>query len=610
MMPKRVLIVSMLVTATVCVAVAAQGPEPHDGGRIASEEVRSRMLEEPYCLTAPVVPWRLNYQGYLTDEAGSAITDTLSLRFSIWDDDSLGMELWNETQDVPVEDGIFNCILGLFNPVPWPVFQTGETRWLELRIGIQTLTPRTEVTSVAYAYRSVTSDTADYAVMPTDNDWTVSGDLLHPAANYGICMRATNIANGVNEETHVNLGIACTTGVSGQDYTNCTVSGGALNSAKANHATVCGGFANTAGDSGATVGGGNQNRASGPLSTVSGGLDNVASNEFTTIGGGRWHDASGWSTTISGGSQNTASYDGATVGGGSNNIASQLHATVAGGGSNTASSYNATVGGGAGNIASGPHATVAGGTGNDATTGSATVGGGAWNAAGGASSTVGGGSYNQIQGGSATIGGGYLNRVIGTYATVSGGYGNYVNGHASAVPGGYADTVSGDYSLAAGDRVKISGTASYTFAFGRNFTTTTPNAVVFHNSSDPIRVGIGVVDPVNYIEVAGGANCDGTQWNNASSMEYKRDVESLSLEECREILAALAQTDIVRFRYKAQKNNEIHIGVIAESAPKELVDEERKTVPTGDAIGFLLAAVKAQQAEIESLRRKLEDLRN
>ncbi|MFQ5905318.1 MAG: hypothetical protein ACE5JA_01975 [bacterium] len=72
-----------------------------------------------------VIPWHVNYQGYLTDDAGNPINDTLSMRFSIWDAASLGTELWNESRNVIVEDAIFNVILGSITPIPSDVFGAG-----------------------------------------------------------------------------------------------------------------------------------------------------------------------------------------------------------------------------------------------------------------------------------------------------------------------------------------------------------------------------------------------------------------------------------------------------------------------------------------------------
>jgi len=124
-----------------------------------------------------------------------------------------------------------------------------------------------------------------------------------------------------------------------------------------------------------------------------------------------------------------------------------------------------------------------------------------------------------------------------------------------------------------------------------------------------------VTNPTHNIDAAGGAYCDGANWVNASSRELKTEIASLSPEECRRILAELANSEVVRFRYKAQQDGKEHVGLIAEDAPAELVTTARDGINTGDAIGCLLAAVKAQKeisdqqaVEIEALRAELAKL--
>jgi hypothetical protein len=70
--------------------------------------------------------------------------------------------------------------------------------------------------------------------------------------------------------------------------------------------------------------------------------------------------------------------------------------------------------------------------------------------------------------------------------------------------------------VAAGSRVTVSPGADYTLAFGRDFTTSTPNAVIFHNSVDPISVGIGTTAPTEKLEVAGNIRASGTIQSGSS----------------------------------------------------------------------------------------------
>jgi hypothetical protein len=309
-------------------------------------------------LASAQVPQMINYQGKLTDADGKPTNDTLQMVFSIYADSIGGTALWDETQtSVIVEKGVFSVLLGSATPggIPDTVFD-GSVRYLGVKVGgdQDEILPRKPIVSVAYAYKSMEADTADYARAGAggggDNDWAFrltdgNDTTLITGGAWGIA-RHGNVLYGNADSTHANLGVACTTGTSGQNYKYCTVGGGLMNTASGNRATVGGGHHNTASGSSATVGGGSYNTASKDLATVGGGSDNTASEERATVGGGFENTASGWDATVGGGVGNTASSD---------------FATVSGGGQNTASNYYATVGGGTNNTASGEYATVAGG---------------------------------------------------------------------------------------------------------------------------------------------------------------------------------------------------------------------------------------------------------
>ncbi|MCK5833712.1 hypothetical protein KAH81_08590, partial [bacterium] len=201
-----------------------------------------------------------------------------------------------------------------------------------------------------------------------DADWTIStaiGDgtndtTLVMGGKWGL-FRDGNTGYGDACSTHVNLGVACTTGKSGYDYKFCTVSGGQYNTVTNDYATVGGGFTNAATGTTATVGGGIDNTANGRYATISGGYSNTAAGGDAAIGGGYQNAASNWYTTVSGGYKNNASSSAATVGGGYDNSASNTNATVSGGKENTASGINSAIGGGYRNEASGYYSTIPGG---------------------------------------------------------------------------------------------------------------------------------------------------------------------------------------------------------------------------------------------------------
>jgi len=248
---------------------------------------------------------------------------------------------------------------------------------------------------------------------------------------------------------------------------NATIGGGKANDAAGYYAAVGGGRGNTASNNYATIAGGRANKASLHYTTVAGGYTNQATGYYAAVGGGQSNKATQDSSTVAGGDNNLADANYATVGGGVENTASRECATASGGRANVASSYYATVGGGRGNTANNNYTTIAGGRANTANTHYATVGGGYVNQATGLYASVGGGQGNEatedcatVAGGDdnladanhATVGGGRANTATGYYATVAGGRGNAGNQNYATVAGGRGNTANGYYATALGGR--------------------------------------------------------------------------------------------------------------------------------------------------------------
>lgn len=419
----------------------------------------------------------------------------------------------------------------------------------DIKIGIGTISPDEELHVVGNikmvdgnqaAGKVLTSDanglgTWQAAAGPGDNDWTfritdTADTTLMTGGEWGIA-RSGNTLYGNVDSTHVNLGVECTTGASGQNYKYCTVGGGLFNTAMAPYATVAGGESNTAYDLHTTVGGGKDNTAVGWNATVGGGDSNTAYGNHATVGGGYRNTASSWAAAVAGGGDNAAGASYATIGGGHGNMASNVYATVGGGDNNAAIAGNATVGGGLGNTANQESATVGGGERNTASGWRANVGGGGYNMASGNHAAVGGGWHDTASGDAATVAGGYGNTASGTYASVGsgndntasgayarigGGYRNTASGPYSTigggdqniaskfgatVPGGLGNTVAGAYSFAAGVQVNIDSTAECTFALGNYFGTSTAHAVIFYDAASEMKVGIQETSPTARLDV-------------------------------------------------------------------------------------------------------------
>ena len=108
------------------------------------------------------VPQVMNFQGRLDNANGTPIMDsTYTVDFRIFDHPTGGNLLWDETQQVPTVDGVFSVVLGSVVPIPGTVFNSDST-FLEVEpIGFGAITPRSRLTSVAYARRAEDADLLD-----------------------------------------------------------------------------------------------------------------------------------------------------------------------------------------------------------------------------------------------------------------------------------------------------------------------------------------------------------------------------------------------------------------------------------------------------------------
>jgi len=107
------------------------------------------------------IPHLINYQGKLTDKAGKPVADgTYSVTFRIYDAESAGTLLWEETQSVSIQKGIFSVLLGgvtalnLAFDVPY---------WLEIKVGNEVMSPRQRMASVGYAFTAQNANKAQDA---------------------------------------------------------------------------------------------------------------------------------------------------------------------------------------------------------------------------------------------------------------------------------------------------------------------------------------------------------------------------------------------------------------------------------------------------------------
>jgi hypothetical protein len=112
----------------------------------------------------PGVPPRLiQFSNSLNDAAGSPLTDRVAVTFSIYSDQTGGVPLWQETQNIQFSQGHYSVFLGDSTPggIPMELFASGQSRWLGVRAVLpgEQEQPRILLASVPYALKAGDADT-------------------------------------------------------------------------------------------------------------------------------------------------------------------------------------------------------------------------------------------------------------------------------------------------------------------------------------------------------------------------------------------------------------------------------------------------------------------
>jgi hypothetical protein len=109
-----------------------------------------------------VVPSLVNYSGKAIDAQGKPVTGIVGVTFAIYKDETDGGPLWMETQNVQADArGNFSVQLGATKPggLTLELFQSGDARWLGVRINGGEEQPRVLLLSVPYALKAADAQT-------------------------------------------------------------------------------------------------------------------------------------------------------------------------------------------------------------------------------------------------------------------------------------------------------------------------------------------------------------------------------------------------------------------------------------------------------------------
>ncbi|HAJ57218.1 MAG TPA: hypothetical protein DCL35_05555 [Candidatus Omnitrophica bacterium] len=103
------------------------------------------------------VPRLINYQGRLTDASGNPLTGSYNITFRIYDAETAGSLLWEETQTgVVIDKGLFGVLLGSVASLNIPF---DKAYFLEIKVGAEVMSPRQRITSSGYAIRAEVAET-------------------------------------------------------------------------------------------------------------------------------------------------------------------------------------------------------------------------------------------------------------------------------------------------------------------------------------------------------------------------------------------------------------------------------------------------------------------
>jgi hypothetical protein len=126
------------------------------------------------------VPTLVNYQGKLTDAAGSPVNGLRDLKFELFPTLTGGTAVWTETQTgVVIANGIFNVIMGRVTPIA--NLPDGPDCYLQVTVGTTVTAPRVRLVSAPYSLKAADADRVDgqdaAAFAPVAHTHTATGDV-------------------------------------------------------------------------------------------------------------------------------------------------------------------------------------------------------------------------------------------------------------------------------------------------------------------------------------------------------------------------------------------------------------------------------------------------
>jgi hypothetical protein len=119
------------------------------------------VIVAPFASRAATVPGTITFAARIVDEKTEAeLTGSHTATFALYDAETGGTSVWNESHPVEVEDGMVFVELGSQNTLDTKVFD-GKQLWLQVSVDGNTMEPRIALASVPYAVRAAAASKAE-----------------------------------------------------------------------------------------------------------------------------------------------------------------------------------------------------------------------------------------------------------------------------------------------------------------------------------------------------------------------------------------------------------------------------------------------------------------
>jgi hypothetical protein len=165
--------------------------------------------------TPPPVPATISFAAHIVDDSTSkALTGAHHLAFELFDASTGGHSLWQEGEDVMVDDGVVNVDLGSTKALDATVF-TGATLFLQITLDDVPMDDRIQIGSVPYAIRAGLANDAN----------TIGGKTLD-----GVQQRVSGTCSSGSFMTTVNADgtVSCAAGATGTGDITAVAAGSGL----------------------------------------------------------------------------------------------------------------------------------------------------------------------------------------------------------------------------------------------------------------------------------------------------------------------------------------------------------------------------------------------